>query len=105
MVVKKEKEKHILAFEYYCLTGGLFNKRSIKEQTKKLDIARGSNFYKYIGGLCGRRSLLQVARKFNVSRTAVNNWYKAFNWKERAQEKDNEINRKVNKRLLKLGKR
>ena len=84
---------------------GFGSKRSKKEITKKLGIARGSNFYKQFISLCGRRSLLQVARKFNVSRTAVNNWYKAFNWKERTQEKDNEINRKVNKRLLKLGKR
>ncbi|MBA7473053.1 hypothetical protein ES707_08387 [subsurface metagenome] len=101
MVVKKEKGKHILAFQYYYLLGGLISKRSIKETTKKLDIARGSNFYKYISGLCGRRSLLQVARKFNVSRTAVNNWYKSFNWERRVQERDNEINRKV----LELDKR
>ena len=95
MVVKKEKGKHLLAFQYYYLLGGFASKRSIKETTKKLDIARGSNFYKDIGSLSGRRSLVQVARKFNVSRTAVNNWYKSFNWEERAQERDNEINRKV----------
>ncbi|GAH70031.1 unnamed protein product, partial [marine sediment metagenome] len=94
--IKREKLKHHLAFQYYCLfAGGFGSKRSIKETTKKLDIKRGSNFYKYFGSLCGRRSLLKVARKFNVSRTAVNNWYKAFNWEERAREWDNEINRKV----------
>ena len=95
MVIKKEKLKHILAFEYYFLLGGFGSKRSKKETTKKLDIARGSNFYKGISAISGRRSLLRVARKFNVSRTAVNNWYKAFNWEERARERDNEINRKV----------
>ncbi len=95
MVVKKEKLEHMLAFQYYCLLGGFGSKRSIKETTKKFDIARGSKFYKYFSSLCGRRSLLKVARKFNVSRTAVNNWYKSFNWKERAREWDNEINRKV----------
>lgn len=91
----KEKLKHILAFEYYFMLGGFGSKRSIKEATKKLDISRGSNFYKYISSLCGRRSLLQVVRKFNVSRTAVNNWYKAFNWEGRARERDNEIQRRV----------
>lgn len=95
MVIKKERGKHIFAFQYYCLLGGFGSKRSIKDTTKKLDIPRGSNFYKYFSSLCGRRSLLKVARKFNVSRTAVNNWYKSFNWEERAREWDNEINRKV----------
>ena len=105
MVVKKEKEKHILAFQYYYLLVGFGSKRSKKEITKKLGIARGSNFYKYFSSLCGRRSLLQVARKFKVSRTAVNNWYNSFNWKERVREADNEISRKVNERLLELDKK
>jgi len=98
----KEKEKHILAYEYYFMLGGLVPVRSIKEATKKLGISRGSNFYKDISSLCGRRSLLKVARKFNVSRTAVNNWYKAFNWEGRARERDQEINRKVNEKLAKM---
>jgi len=91
----KEKEKHRLAYEYYFMLGGFVSKRSKKETTKKLDIKRGSNFYKNIGSLSGRRSLLRVARKFNVSRTAVNNWYKAFNWEGRVRERDQEIQRKV----------
>ena len=101
MIVKEEKGKHLLAFQYYFMLGGFGSKRSIKETTKKLDIKRGSDFYKYFSSLCGRRSLLKVARKFNVSRTTANNWYKAFNWERRAREWDNEINRKVNKRLNK----
>jgi len=99
----EEKGKHLLAFEYYFIIGGCLSKRSIKETTKKLDVPRGSKFYKNMGSLSGRRSLLKVARKFNVSRTAVNNWYKSFNWEGRARERDNEINRKVNKRLAKRG--
>jgi hypothetical protein len=95
LVVKKEKLKHMLAFEYYFLLGGLGSKRSKKETMKKLDIARGSKFYKGMSAISGRRSLLRVARKFNVSRTAANNWHKAFNWEERARERDNEINREV----------
>lgn len=91
----KEKGEHFLAFEYYFSLGGLLSKRSIKETTKKLYIARGSDFYKNMGSLSGRRSLLRVARKFNVSRTAVNNWYKAFNWEARARSRDIEIQRKV----------
>jgi len=64
----KEKREHFLAFEYYfSLGGGLLSKKSIKETTKKLYIARGSNFYKNIGSLSGRRSLLRVARKFNIA--------------------------------------
>ncbi len=91
----RETLKHFEAFEYYFLIGGLLSKRGIKETTKKMGIARGSKFYKNFGSLSHRRSLLRVARKFNVSRTAVNNWYKAFNWEERARKRDNEINRKV----------
>ncbi|GAI91311.1 unnamed protein product, partial [marine sediment metagenome] len=34
-------------------------------------------------------------RKFNVSRTAVNNWYKAFNWEARARSRDIEIQREL----------
>ena len=101
-VIKKEKSKHILAFQYYRLLGGFGSKRSIKETTKKLNISRGTNFYRYFASLCGRRSLLQVARKFNISRTTVNNWYKSFNWEDRAREWDAEINRKVEKRLQSL---
>jgi len=97
----KEKQKHILAYEYYFILGGLVPVRSKKEATKRLNIARGSNFYKQFISLCGKRSLLKVARKFNVSRTAVNNWYKAFNWEARVREKDQEINRKVNEKLAK----
>jgi len=85
----------LLALQYYFTLGGFGSKRSKKEATKKLDIKRGSNFYKYFSSLCGRRSLLQVVRKFNVSRTAVNNWYKAFNWEARARSRDIEIQRKV----------
>lgn len=91
----KEKEKHILAYEYYFILGGLAPVRSKKEATKRLNIKRGSNFYKQFISLCGKRSLLKVARKFNVSRTAVNNWYKAFNWEARARSRDIEIQRKV----------
>jgi len=102
LIVKKEKAKHLFAFEYYFIIGGCLSKRSIKETTKKLDIPRGSKFYKDMGSLSGRRSLLKVARKFNVSRTAVNNWYKVFNWEKRASIRDNEINKKVNERVKKL---
>lgn len=97
----KEKEKHRLAYEYYFILGGLAPVRSKKEATKKLGIKRGSSFYKDISSLWGRRSLLRVARKFNISRTAVNNWYKAFNWEVRVRERDQEINRKVNEKLAK----
>ena len=93
--VMKEKEKHRLAYEYYFILGGFASKRSKKEATKKLDILRGSNFYKQFICLCGKRSLLKVAIKFNVSRTAVNNWYKAFNWEARARSRDIEIQRGV----------
>jgi len=99
----KEKGKHRLAYEYYFILGGFASKRSKKEATKNLDIKRGSNFYKQFISLCGRRSLLRVARKFNVSRTAVNNWYKAFNWGRKVRERDQEINRKVNEKLAKRG--
>lgn len=95
----KEKGKHILAYEYYFMLRGFASKRSKKEATKKLDIKRDSNFYKQFISLCGRRSLLKVARKFNVSRTAVNNWYKAFNWEGRVRERDQEINKKVNEKV------
>ena len=97
----KEKEKHKLAYEYYFMLGGFASKRSKKETTKKLDIKRGSNFYKQFINLSGRRSLLNVAIKFNVSRTAVNKWYKAFNWEGRVRERDREINRKINEKLAK----
>lgn len=97
----KEKAKHIYAYEYYFILGGLAPVRSKKEATKRLGIKRGSNFYKDISSLWGKRSLLKVARKFNVSRTAVNNWYKAFNWEARVRERDQEINRKVNEKLAK----
>jgi len=99
----KEKAKHIYAYEYYFILGGLAPVRSKKEATKKLGIKRGSNFYKQFISLCGKRSLLKVARKFNVSRTALNNWYKAFNWEGRVRERDQEINRKVNEKLAKRG--
>lgn len=69
-----------------------------------MDIDRGSKFYKYYSGLCGRRSILQVAKRFNVSRTAVYNWCRSFNWKERVRERDRLINIKVNERLEKLNK-
>ena len=101
----REKWKHILAFDYYFLLGGLAPVRSKKEATKKLGIKRGSSFYKDISSLWGKRSLLQVARKFNVSRTAVNNWYRAFNWEQRVRERDQEINRKVEIRLQKLAEK
>lgn len=91
----KEKLKHFLAFEYYFIIGGLLSKKSKKEATKKFNIARGSKYYKNISSLSGRRSLFRVARKFNVSRTAVNNWYKAFNWEARARSRDIEIQRGV----------
>jgi len=100
LIVKRERYKHIEAYEYYFITGGLL----IKKSKKDLDISRGSNWYKYVSGLSGRRSLLQVARKFNVSRTAVYNWCRSFNWKERVRERDKLINIKVNERLEKLNK-
>jgi len=95
----------MLAFDYYFILGGFASKRSIKETTKYYNVLRGSNFYKYFASLCGKRSLLQVARKFNVSRTAVNNWYRAFNWEQRIRARDQEINKKVEIRLHKLAKK
>lgn len=100
MVIMREKLKHIEAYEYYFLLGGLVPVRNKKEACKH--VKRGSNFYKQLYSLCGKRSLLKVARRFNVSRRAVNNWCKAFNWKERVRKRDLEINRKVNIRLQKL---
>src|SRR5665648_312821 len=99
----REKLKHIEAYEYYFILGGLSPLENKKEACKH--VKRGSNFYKQLYNLCGKRSLLKVARKMGVSRTAVNNWYKAFNWKERVRKRDLEINRKVNIRLQKLVKR
>jgi len=93
----REKGKHILAYDYYFITGGFISKKSKKEATKGM--IRGSNFYNYFRSLCGRRSLLQVARKFGVSRTAVYKWYGVFNWKERVKERDQEINRKLMEKL------
>jgi len=98
-MIRRQKEIHIYAFEYWYLSGGFASKRTKKEASKKFSIKRGSNFYKYYSSLCGRRSLLQTARKFNVSRTTVNNWYKVFNWERRALIRDNEVNKMVNERL------
>ncbi|MBA7532191.1 hypothetical protein ES705_24417 [subsurface metagenome] len=91
----RETLKHFEAFEYYFILGGLGSKRSKKETMKKSGITRGSKFYEGISAISGRRSLLRVARKFNVSRTAVNNWYKAFNWEARARSRDIEIQREL----------
>ena len=99
----REKLKHIQAYNYYFLLGGLLPVRTKKEACKH--VGRGSNFYKQLYSLCGKRSLLKVARKMGVSRTAVNNWCKAFNWKERVRLRDQEINRKVEIRLQKLAKK
>lgn len=99
----REKFKHIQAYEEYFLLGGLAPVRNKREACQH--VGRGSNFYKQLYSLCGKRSLLRVARKMGVSRTAVNNWYRAFNWKERVRKRDQEINRKVNIRLQKLAKR
>ena len=101
-MIKRQKELHIYAFEYWYLSGGFASKRTKKEASKRVSIKRGSKFYKYFTSLSGRRSLLQTAKAFKVSRTAVNNWYKAFNWEKRASIRDNEINRKANERLKKL---
>jgi len=101
-MIRKQKEKHFYAFEYWYLSGGFASKRTKKEASKKFSIKRGSNFYKYYCSLCGRRSLLKTARKFNVSRTAVNNWYRVFNWERQAFIRDKEVNKKVNERLKRL---
>ena len=101
MRVKRERQKHILAYNYYFLTGGFMRKQSIKKTTQKMRVGRGSKFYKYVSGLSGKRSLLQVARKFNVSRTTAYNWYRSFNWRERVRERDKLINIMVNERLEK----
>ena len=95
MVVKRKRLKHIEAYEYYFITGGFLSKESIKKTMKKIGAGRGSKLYKYAGGLSGRRSILQVAKRFNVSRTAVYNWCRSFNWKERVRERDKEINKRV----------
>jgi len=95
LVVKRERLKHMEAYEYYFITGGFLSKKSIKKTMKKMDIGRGSNFYKYVGEMSGRRSILKVAKRFNVSRTAVYNWCRSFNWKERVRERDKEINKRV----------
>ena len=97
-MVKRERLEHIKAYEYYFQSGGLL----IKKNKNKSGIARGSKWYEYISELTGRRSILQVAKKFNVSRTAVYNWCRSFNWKERVRERDKLINTKVNERLERL---
>ena len=101
-MIRRQKEIHIYAFEYWYLSGGFASKRTKKEDSKRFAIKRGSKFYQYFISLSGKRSLHKTARAFKVSRTAVNNWYKVFNWEKRALIRDNEINRKVNEGLKKL---
>jgi len=103
-MIKRQKGKHRYAFEYWYLSGGFASKRTKKEDSKRFSIKRGSNFYKYFTSLSGRRSLLKTARAFNVSRTAVNNWYKVFNWERQAFIRDNKVNKMVNERLKLLPK-
>lgn len=97
----RERLIHMEAFNYYFVLGKLAPIKRKKDLTEKLGIKRGSKTYDLVCGISGKRSLLEVARRFNVSRTAVYNWYKAFNWEERVRKRDQEINRKVEEKLAK----
>ena len=42
------------------------------------------------------RNILAVARKTGISRQSLGNWKKEFKWKQRCEDRDREVNDRVN---------
>jgi len=60
-----------------------------------VETKRHGDAFDYYYSLGNERSCQKVATELSISRTSVQKWKKAFNWKERIIQRDLEINKKV----------
>jgi hypothetical protein len=54
--------------------------------------------FEYYYTLGDKRSYTQVGQKFDVSKNSVYQWAKAFNWQQRAEQRDIELSRQLEKK-------
>jgi hypothetical protein len=67
----------------------------MKEKQKHLD---AFEFFYLMGGVASDENCSKVAGKFQVSERTFWNWYKNFGWKERVELRNIEINKEVIKK-------